>query len=96
MNEQAISALQALANTLTDQQKGLQGQIDAINEAIKALQDGGAVAQAQIDQAVSDQVTAALAPVQDSISNVLTNVKTPIVADPATPAPAIPATDTQA
>ena len=76
MNDQAISALQALANTLTDQQKGLQGQIDAINQAITALQNGGAVAQTEIDQAVSDQVTAALAPVQTSITNVLSNAKT--------------------
>ena len=97
MNDEAVSALKALANTLTDQQKGLQGQIDAINEAIKALQDGGAVAQAQIDQAVSDQVTAALTPVQTAVNSTLStlaNAKTSIVADPATPAdpaPAVPA-----
>ena len=81
MNEQAISALQALVNTLTDQQKGLQGQIDAINQAIKALQDGGVVAQTAIDQAVSDQVTAALVPVQTAVSSALTslaNEKTPV------------------
>jgi len=82
MNEQAIAALQALVNTLTDQQKGLQGNIDALNEAIKALQEGGVVAQTVIDQAVSDQVTAALAPVQTAVNSTLTslaNEKTPSV-----------------
>ena len=91
MNEQAISALQALANTLTDQQKGLQGQIDAINEAIKALQDGGAVAQAQIDQAVSDQVTAALAPTQTTIASTLAALTPATAAQTATPAQPAPA-----
>ena len=91
MNEQAIEALTALANTLTDQQKGLQGQIDAINQAIKALQDGGVVAQTAIDQAVSDQVTAALTPIQTAITAALpAQQATPLSpADPAQPAPAI-------
>ena len=75
MNDQAIAALQALVNTLTDQQKGLQGQIDAISQAITALQNGGTVAQTAIDQAVSDQVSATLSPIQTSISNILENAK---------------------
>jgi outer membrane murein-binding lipoprotein Lpp len=74
MNDQAIEALTALVNTLTDQQKGLQGNIDALNEAIKALQEGGVVAQTAIDQAVSDKVSVVLTSVQEALS---TNVKTP-------------------
>ena len=96
MNDEAISALKALANTLTDQQKGLQGQIDAINEAIKALQDGGAVAQEQIDQAINDQITAVLTPVQSTVNSIISifsNAKTSTVANPA---PAVPPTDMQA
>ena len=88
MNEQAIEALTALANTLTDQQKGLQGNIDALNEAIKALQEGGVVAQEQIDQAVSDQVTAALTPVQTAVNSTLTSL-----ANAKTPPDSVPATD---
>ena len=94
MNDQAIAALKALVETLTSQLTGTQGQIDAINAAITALQNGGAVAQAQIDQAVSDQVTAALTPVQTAVNstlNTLANAKTPIVADPITPADPAPA-----
>ena len=72
MNDQAISALQALANTLTGQLTGLQGQIEAINQAVKALQEGGAVSQQQIDQAVADQVTAILAPIQAALATATT------------------------
>jgi predicted nucleic acid-binding Zn-ribbon protein len=92
MNDQAISALQALVNTLTDQQKGLQGNIDALNEAIKALQEGGVVAQTAIDQAVSEQVTAALAPVQTAVSSTLTSLNAKIN----TSLPAVGVTDTPA
>ena len=58
MNDQAIAALKALVETLTSQLTGTQGQIDAINAAITALQNGGAVAQTTIDQAVAEQVQA--------------------------------------
>ena len=90
MNDQAVAALQALVNTLTSQLTGVQGQIDALNLGIKALQDGGVVAQSAIDQAVSDQVTAALAPVQTAVNSTLTSLNAKIN----TSLPAVGVTDT--
>ena len=91
--------LKMVSDSLTSQIAQLQGQLDGVNQAIKVLTDGYQTDQAAIDQAVSDQVTAALTPVQTAVNSTLStlaNAKTSIVADPATPAPAIPATDTQA
>ena len=53
-----------------------QANLDAYTEVLNALNTQLTTDQSQIDQAVSDQVTAALTPVQDSISNVLSNAKT--------------------
>ena len=91
MNDQAVAALQALVNTLTSQLTGVQGQIDALNAAIVALQDGGTVAQTAIDQAVSDQVTAALAPVQTAVNSTLTSLTNAKIN---TSLPAVGVTDT--
>ena len=60
-----------------------QANLDAYTEVLNALNTQLTTDQSQIDQAVSDQVTAALTPVQDSISNVLSNAKTSTVATPA-------------
>ena len=87
--------LKMVSDSLTSQIAQLQGQLDGVNQAIKVLTDGYQTDQAAIDQAVSDQVTAALTPVQTAVNstlNTLSNAKTPIVADPATPiTPADPA-----
>ena len=53
-----------------------QANLDAYTEVLNALNTQLTTDQSQIDQAVSDQVTAALAPVQTSITNVLSNAKT--------------------
>ena len=53
-----------------------QANLDAYTEVLNALNTQLTTDQSQIAQQVSDQVTAALAPVQTSITNVLSNAKT--------------------
>ncbi len=55
--------------------------LDAYTEVLNALNTQLTTDQSQIDQAVSDQVTAALAPIQTAISAAL-----PVQAEVATPA----------
>ena len=90
---------QTSIDLLTQLVNQTQANLTAYQEVLNALNTQLTTDQAQIDQAVSDQVTAALTPVQTAVNSTLStlaNAKTSIVADPATPSPAIPATDTQA
>jgi UDP-3-O-[3-hydroxymyristoyl] glucosamine N-acyltransferase len=51
-----------------------QANLDAYTEVLNALNTQLTTDQSQIDQAVSDQVTAALAPVQTAVSSTLTSL----------------------
>jgi hypothetical protein len=74
---------QTSIDLLTQLVNQTQANLTAYQEVLNALNTQLTTDQSQIDQAVSDQVTAALAPVQTSISNILNNAKTP--SDPAVP-----------
>ena len=79
------------SDSLTSQIAQLQGQLDGVNQAIKVLTDGYQTDQAAIDQAVSDQVTAALAPVQTAVNSTLTSLANAKIN---TSLPAVGVTDT--
>ena len=65
-----------------------QANLDAYTEVLNALNTQLTTDQSQIDQAVSDQVAAALAPVQTAVSSALTSL-----ANAKTPPDSVPATD---
>lgn len=65
-----------------------QANLDAYTEVLNALNTQLTTDQSQIDQAVSDQVTAALAPVQTAVNSTLTSL-----ANAKTPPDSVPATD---
>ena len=65
-----------------------QANLDAYTEVLNALNTQLTTDQSQIDQAVSDQVTAALTPVQTAVNSTLTSL-----ANAKTPPDSVPATD---
>ena len=68
-----------------------QANLDAYTEVLNALNTQLTTDQSQIDQAVSEQVTATLTPIQTAITAALPaqQATPPSPADPAQPAPAI-------
>ena len=71
-----------------------QANLDAYTEVLNALNTQLTTDQSQIDQAVSDQVTAALAPVQTAVNSTLTSLAN--AQTPNTSIPAVGVTDTPA
>ena len=67
-----------------------QANLDAYTEVLNALNTQLTTDQSQIDQAVSDQVTAALTPVQTAVNSTLTSLNAKIN----TSLPAVGVTDT--
>ena len=68
-----------------------QANLDAYTEVLNALNTQLTTDQSQIDQAVSDQVTAALAPVQTAVNSTLTSLANAKIN---TSLPAVGVTDT--
>ena len=82
---------QTSIDLLTQLVNQTQANLTAYQEVLNALNTQLTTDQAQIDQAVSDQVTAALAPTQTTIASTLAALTPATAAQTATPAQPAPA-----
>jgi hypothetical protein len=78
---------QTSIDLLTQLVNQTQANLDAYTEVLNALNTQLTTDQSQIDQAVSDQLSAIIAPIQEAI-NAKQATLTPAPAQPAQPAPA--------